>query len=119
MQSWPRRPRRRRARGWLHCRPPSEADIAEDPQATAESLAYRRLYGEPERGIVFDYLLRHKRGPVHVPMPTARTERDHARLCRIVGGVADAVAREAFYPNADTKYGCRSCPFFEACRQTF
>ena len=100
-------------------RRPSEADIAEDLQATAESLAYRHLYGEPEQGVVFDYLLRHKRGPVHVPMPTTRTERDHARLCRIVSGVADAVAREAFYPNPDTKYGCKSCPFFEACRQTF
>lgn len=100
-------------------RKPSEADIAEDLQATAESLAYRHLYGEPEQGVVFDYLLRHKRGPVHVPMPTTRTERDHARLCRIVSGVADAVAREAFYPNPDTKYGCKSCPFFEACRQTF
>ena len=100
-------------------RKPSEADIAEDLQATAESLAYRQLYGEPEQGIVFDYLLRHKRGPAHVPMATTRGERDHARLARIVGGVADDVAREAFYPNPDTKFGCKSCPFFEACRQTF
>ena len=100
-------------------RRPSEADIAEDLQATAESLAYRQLYGEPESGIVFDYLLRHKGGPVHVPMPTERTERDHARLIRIVAGVAEGVAREAFYPNPDTKYGCRSCPFLEVCRRTY
>ena len=100
-------------------RKPSEADIAEDLQATAESLAYRQLYGESEQGIMFDYLLRHKRGPAHVPMATTRGERDHTRLARIVSGVADAVAREAFYPNPNTKYGCKSCPFFEACRQTF
>lgn len=100
-------------------RKPSEADIAEDLQATAESLAYRHLYGEPERGIVFDYLLRHKAGPVHTPMPTERTERDHARLSRIVAGVAEGVAREAFYPNPDTKYGCRSCPFLAACKQAY
>lgn len=100
-------------------RKPSEADIAEDLQATAESLAYRQLYGEPESGIVFDYLLRHKGGPVHVPMPTVRTERDHTRLSRIVAGVAEGVAREAFYPNPDTKYGCRSCPFLEVCRRTY
>ena len=100
-------------------RKPSEADIAEDLQATAESLAYRQLYGEPEQGIVFDYLLRHKKGPVHVAMPTTRTERDHARLTRIVAGVAEGVAREAYYPNPDTKYGCKSCPFFTVCKETF
>lgn len=100
-------------------RKPSEADIAEDLQATAESLAYRQLYGEPEQGVIFDYLLRHKRGPAHVPMATTRNERDHTRLRRIVAGVSEAVARGAFYPNPDTKYGCKSCPFFDACRQTF
>jgi transcriptional regulator with XRE-family HTH domain len=72
-------------------RRPSEDDVAEDLQATAESLAYRRLHGEPERGIIFDYLLRHKKGPVHVAMPTTRTECDHARLARIVGGGARGV----------------------------
>lgn len=100
-------------------RKPSEADIAEDLQATAESMAYRHLYGEPEQGIVFDYLLRHKRGPAYVPMPTTRNKRDHARLARIVAGVADGVAREAFYPNPDTKYGCKSCPFRDVCKATF
>ena len=100
-------------------RKPSEADIAEDLQATAESLAYRHLYGEPEQGIVFDYLLRHKAGSKYVAMPTTRNEADHARLTRIVDAVADGVAREAFYPNPDTKYGCASCPFRDACKATF
>jgi transcriptional regulator with XRE-family HTH domain len=100
-------------------RRPAETDIAMDLQATAESLAYRRLYGEPEQGIIFDYLLRHKRGPAHIEMPTTRTERDHTRLARIVEGVASAVEREAFFPNPDTRFGCASCPFFDVCRQTF
>ncbi len=100
-------------------RRPSEADIAEDLQATAESLAYRQLYGEAERGVVFDYLLRHKKGPEYAEFPTTRTERDHARLTRIVDGVAGSVAREVFYPNPDTRYGCKSCPFIAACKATF
>jgi RecB family exonuclease len=112
------------ADGWIRntktaTRKPSDADLADNLQATAESLGYRALTGEAEQGVAFDYLLRRKKGPEVTVLTTTRGPADHDRLARIAEGVAEAVAHGHFYPNPQTKFGCKGCPFRAACMETY
>ena len=106
-------------------RKPSVGDLDSNLQATALSMAYRELLGEPERGIAFDYLIRRgpdrhgPRPPEYLELTTARNGADYDRFKRIVEGVMQAAARGNFYPNPVNKFGCRGCSFRERCNEVF
>lgn len=97
-------------------RRPAQHDIDKSLQATALSLGFRELYGTPEQGIVYDYLIRN-RTPVYARYETARTERDHDQLARTLEGVMEAVAREIYPPNPCSMFCTRKCPFWTACQE--
>ncbi|MDI3316572.1 MAG: PD-(D/E)XK nuclease family protein [Bacillota bacterium] len=111
------------AEGWVRDlkttrRKPAQADLDENLQATAESLAYRELTGETERGVAFDYLVRTKK-PYALTLETSRGPKDHDRLARIVAAAADSVAAGRYWPNPQNKFGCARCPYREICRDAY
>ncbi|MDI3297569.1 MAG: PD-(D/E)XK nuclease family protein [Bacillota bacterium] len=99
-------------------RKPSQADVDENLQATAESLAYRELLGEAEEGVAFDFIVR-TRKPYAMTLETTRGPRDHDRLARIVAAAAESVASGRYWPNPANRFGCASCPYRDVCRETF
>lgn len=101
-------------------RKPTQTDLDENLQATMYDIAFTQNYGQPPKGMVFDYLLRRKSGIEAMSFPVReRTDADRNRLTRIVEEVVQAAESGRFYPNPLNKYGCGRCPFRDACYEEF
>ena len=77
-------------------RAPSENDIKSNQQLSAYSLGYQALFGEREKGVVFDYLLRGK-NPKIVTHKSKRTLADHKRFLTNVAYIMQAIESQLFF----------------------
>ena len=102
-------------------RKPAQTDLDESLQATIYDIAFTQHFGQPPKGVVFDYLLRRQNGSVDVATFPARerTDADRNRLARTLEGVVNAVEKGVFYPNPQNKFGCARCPFRAECYEHY
>lgn len=97
-------------------RTPTEEVILNSLQLSAYSLAYRQLTGKEENSVILDYLVDNKY-PKYVQFSAKRTMQDIYRFLKILGMVADNIARQNFYPNP-TNYLCsqKACGYWDMCQ---
>ena len=93
-------------------RSPTPAQVAQDIQLTAYSLAHRLTHPKPENGLQLDVMVRTK-SPKVLHIPATRTPKDHARFLKLLGYVAKGIQSALFYPNPN--FTCPSCPFRKQC----
>ena len=93
-------------------RAPTPAQVAEDIQLTAYSLAHRLTHPKPESGLQLDIMVRTKQ-PKVLHLPATRAPRDHARFLKLLGHVAKGIQSALFYPNPN--FTCPSCPYRKQC----
>lgn len=93
-------------------RAPTPAQVAQDIQLTAYSLAHRLTHPGPESGLQLDVMVRTKQ-PKVLHLPATRTPKDHARFLKLLGHVAKGIQAALFYPNPN--FTCPSCPFRKQC----
>ena len=83
-----------------------------DLQLTAYAMAHRRIFGENERGLRLDALVRTKQPKIQ-ELETARTQTDIDRLLRLAERVEKAIKAQVFYPNDN--FMCGICGYREMC----
>ena len=93
-------------------RAPTPAQVAQDIQLTAYSLAHRLTHPEPERGLQLDVMVRNK-SPKVLHIPASRTPKDHARFLKLLGYVGKGIQSNLFYPNPN--FTCPRCPYRKQC----
>ena len=93
-------------------RSPTPAQVAQDIQLTAYSLAHRLTHPEPESGLQLDVMVRNK-SPKILHLPATRAPRDHARFLKLLGHVAKGIQSALFYPNPN--FTCPACPYRKQC----
>jgi len=98
-------------------RRPAKTAATQSLQLTAYALGYRLKYGEEEKGLVLDYLVRNKK-PVYVPLEDTRTQRQIDRFLNIVGYVAEGIKTKLFFPNV-TGMLCSEqwCGYWDRCNK--
>lgn len=86
-------------------------DAAErDIQLTAYAMAYRKLYGQDERGVRLDTMVRTKQPKIQ-QLKATRTQADIERFLRLAGKVEQGIKAGIFYPNDN--YMCNICGYRE------
>ncbi len=91
-------------------------DVKDSLQMRLYTLAYREYYGEKEKGVRIDVLLKNKkRENDSLVVWLKEGELDMAR--RIVYGVANAIDKHIFYPCNPSSWQCRSCPYRKICEE--
>jgi len=93
-------------------RSPTPAQVAQDIQLTAYSLAHRLTHPQQESGLQLDVMVRTK-SPKVLHLPAKRTPKDHARFLKLLGYVGKGIQQELFYPNPN--FTCPSCPYRKQC----
>ncbi len=77
---------------------PSQQELDRDLQLTVYSLAYRAAFGEVEKGLRVDAVLKYKT-PKAVQLTTRRTNEDCRWLLGLIEEVARAIDQNVFFPN--------------------
>jgi putative RecB family exonuclease len=90
-------------------------DVAADIQLTCYALAYRSLFGAPEKELRFDVMVRTK-VPKLQQIPTTRTQEDIQRFLKIVGFVSKAIQSGIFYPCGNRQV-CSWCGYYGLCEK--
>jgi len=91
------------------------ADAAEkDIQLTAYALAHRVLYGENEKGVRLDVMVKAKQPKIQ-QLEAKRTRADIERFLRLAQQVERGINAEAFYPNDN--YTCGICGYKDMCEK--
>ena len=93
-------------------RAPTPAQVDQDLQLTAYSLAHRLQQGTPETRLQLDVMVRTKK-PKVLHLPTTRQPADHTRFLKLLGYVAKGIQAELFYPTPN--FTCPSCPYRRHC----
>jgi putative RecB family exonuclease len=91
-----------------------DADVTSNIQLTCYSLAYRSLFGTPERELRFDVMVRTKI-PKLQQISTLRTQSDIDRFLKLVGYVSKAIQSGIFYPCED-RQTCSWCSYRRICK---
>ncbi len=104
-------------------RAPTPAQVAQDLQLTAYSMAHQTTQGRPEASLRFDVMVRlpaslrsaqaGTKTPKILPFETHRQPRDHARFLKLLGYVAKGIHAGLFYPNPN--FTCSGCPYRKHC----
>ena len=90
-------------------------DAAEgDIHLTAYALAYRKLYGQDEKGVRLDVMVITKQ-PKMQQLKATRTQADIERFLRIAEKVEQGIKAGIFYPNEN--YMCNICGYREMCEK--
>jgi hypothetical protein len=106
------------ADGKAYSKAPSQFDLDRDLQLGLYSLAYRLSFGEIEKGLRVDAVI--KTGePKAVQLPTRRTNRDCRWLLGLIEDVAQAIDRGTWFPNP-TGWWCgpKYCGFHDRCKES-
>lgn len=95
----------------------SQNDLDKDLQMTVYSLGYRALYGEIEKGIRIDAVIKNKNLKV-TQLETSRTNEECRWLLGLIENVASAIQKEAFFPNPDG-WHCSPvyCGYYQQCKK--
>ncbi len=91
-----------------------ENTAEKDIQLTAYSLAFRTFYGQKEKGVRLDVMVRNKQPKIQQLQGT-RTEADIGRFSRLAGQVENAIQSGIYYPNEG--YMCGICGYQEMCEK--
>ncbi len=90
-------------------------DVGSDIQLTCYALAYRTLFGVPEKELRFDVMVKTK-VPKLQQIPTTRTQDDIRRFLKVLGFVSKAIQSGTLYP-CENKQTCSWCGYRELCRK--
>ena len=74
------------------------AQVSQDLQLTAYSLAHHTTLGKPESSLRLDVAVRTKT-PKILHLETTRKPHDHTRFLKLLGYVAKGIQSNLFYPN--------------------
>jgi len=85
-----------------------------ETQTTSYGLLYREATGSKENGIEIHHLIKTKQPKVVVTELGPVTDRQIARLFRVIEAYLKGVAREDFVPSPGVQ--CAACEFFNECR---
>jgi len=77
-------------------------------------MAYRKLYGENEKGVRLDTMVRTKQPKIQ-QLKATRTQADIERFLRITKNVEQGMKAGVFYPNEN--YMCNICGYGEMCKE--
>lgn len=88
---------------------PDAFTLAHDINLTAQSYAFRRLYGVNEDRIVYHHLKTNK------PYFASRDNTEFRRMINIVNAVGNAIEREEYYPKYSQR--CKSCRLQHECEK--
>jgi putative RecB family exonuclease len=92
-----------------------QSDAAEkDIQLTAYALAYRQLFGQEEKGVRLDAMIRNKQPKIQ-QLSATRTQDEIGRFARLAGQVENAIRKGVYYPNDN--YMCGNCGYNEMCKK--
>jgi hypothetical protein len=83
-------------------------------QLTLYSWAYRLIRGREEKAIKTVNLVKNSK-PVIQTIETHRMAQDHTRLMGLIAQVIRAIDTGIFYRNPNTRYGCDTCVYYNAC----
>ncbi len=89
-------------------------DVESNIQLTCYSLAYRSLFGTPEKELRFDVMVKTKI-PKLQQISTSRTQADIDRFLKVVGYVSKAIQSGLFYPCED-RQTCSWCGYRGICK---
>lgn len=94
----------------------SQNDLDKDLQMTVYSLGYRALYGEIEKEIRIDAVVKNKNLKV-TQLKTSRTNDECKWLLGLIENVASAIHKESFFPNPDG-WHCSPiyCGYYNDCK---
>lgn len=92
----------------------SQDGAASDLQLTCYALAYRSLFGRPEKELRFDVMVRNKT-PKMQQISSTRSQEDIDRFLKMLAYVSKAIESGIFYPNQN--FMCGVCGFKELCRK--
>jgi putative RecB family exonuclease len=81
-------------------------------QLTAYALAHRKLYGDKERGVRMDIMVKTKQPKIQ-QLQSTRSQADIDRFLRLAKNVEDDIKAGIFYPNEN--YMCSPCGYREMC----
>ncbi|MDI6617870.1 MAG: PD-(D/E)XK nuclease family protein [Clostridiales bacterium] len=88
-------------------------------QLTAYALAYRRIYGQPEAGVILDYLVDGK-VPKAATLASSRTGAQIKRFCSIAYYICNAIKAGCFYPNINSLMcSPKWCGYWDKCHKDF
>jgi len=94
---------------------PNQHDLDRDLQLTVYSLAYRAAFGEIEKGLRVDAVIKTKDLKA-LQLRTARTNRDCQWLLGLIEEVAGAIAQGVSYPNPNGWHCApRFCGYWDRC----
>ncbi len=91
-----------------------ENTAEKDVQLTAYSLAFRTLYGQEEKGVRLDVMVRNKQPKIQ-QLYGKRTQADIDRFSRLAGQVENAIRGGFYYPNEG--YLCGNCGYQGMCEK--
>ena len=98
-----------------YAKTPRQQDLDRDLQFTIYSLAYRATFGEIEKGLRVDAVIKHQT-PKAIQLPTRRTNRDCQWLLGLIEEVARAMDQQTFFPNPNGWHCApRFCGFWDRC----
>lgn len=92
----------------------TQANADESVQLTFYAWAYQLLYAKAPKRMVQVNLIKTKSPRIQM-LETHREPRDFTRLYGVINQVIDAIEKEVFFPNLETKWGCESCVFQQHC----
>jgi len=83
-------------------------------QLTFYAWAYQYLFSQPAKQLKLIVLVKTKQPKIQV-LTTTRTTKDFTRLYHLMTGAIEAINKNIFYPNLQSKFGCQNCQFKNAC----
>ena len=95
-------------------RTPSEDVIDNNLQLAAYSLMYRTLKDKPETGVALDYLVSLKK-PKVVQFQTTVEDNLRNRFLKIMDAVVTNIENGNFYPNHQSVFCGKKCPYYQQC----
>lgn len=99
-------------------RSPNQDVIVGNLQMIIYSVAHRQLFGEPERGLRMDYLVRTKTPKTVTLEADPSTDHDIKRMLRTLNVVARGIRSKLYYPNPGS-FMCspKGCGYYDICQE--
>lgn len=87
-----------------------------DLQMIGYAFAYRQLFGQPEKGLRLEILVKNKTPKLQILTAEPRTDKEIDRFLKIMGSCVALIEQKIFVP-ASSRFNCATCSFSEECKK--